>query len=49
MEQDYAFSIAELVNSLIKKHMKTIVLTVKCSETSFLIESSTKYLPLTKK
>lgn len=44
MEQEYAGAIAEMVGHHIKTDVKTIMVTVKCSEGYYIVESSSKYL-----
>ena len=47
MEQHYAVAIAEMVRNHIISDMKTIIVTVKCCEGYYLVESSEKYLTAT--
>lgn len=47
MEQDHADAIAEIVRKNIMNEMKTIVVTVKCSEGYYIVESSEKYFTST--
>ena len=44
MEQEYAGAIADMVGNHINTDVKTIMVTVKCSEDYYIVESSRKHL-----